>query len=110
MSDFAAIIIPADTSTPIQFTRLPGTLEAARGAVGGDIESVSSPAGSAAYCNDLGKFENLTPNVRATRFLASVARHNSRDLIAGDVLIVGVDDEGETVDVPEAVSDSARTI
>lgn len=110
MSDFAAIVIPADPSTPIQFVRLPGSLQAARDAVGGDIEGLSSPAGAAAYCSALGKFENRTPNIRATRFLASVARHNPTDLIAGDVLIVGVDSEGETVDVPAAVSDSARTI
>lgn len=110
MTDFAAIIIPADAATPIQFVRLRGTLQAARDVVGGDIEGISSPAGAAAYCNDLGKLANLTPNIRATRFLASIARHNAGDLIAGDVLIVGVDDKGGTVDVPAGVSDSARTI
>lgn len=103
MSDHLAVIIPADPAAPITVSRIQGTLAAAQAVAGGDIEGVRSPAGSSAFCNADGKFTGLTPNTRATLYLAMAGGHNIDDVIAGDVLIVGDGDDGETVDVPESV-------
>lgn len=107
MTEYTAILIPAGTE-PVQYVSLPGTLAAAQAAVGGDIESVPAPRGTAAYCNADAKFQFLTPNRRATVFLADVAGHNINDLIAGDVLIVGVDGDGDTAPVPTKVRRAAE--
>jgi hypothetical protein len=110
MTMFAAIIIPADVHEPILFVNLPGTLKAVQDAVGGNIEGLRSPAGTSALCYEDGKTLGRSGNPRATLFLSVNAGHNIADLIAGPVVIVGVDDEGETCDVPDAIAEMAHKI
>jgi len=63
--------------------------------VGGHIEAVHiiSP-GVVMYINNEGGVRHLLPNLIATALY--------RDLICGDVVICGYDEEGDDVDIPES--------
>lgn len=97
-----AIQIPVDEERPLYKVAI-GDLSAMQAAVGGYIEFVDlGPLTASMVVNEEGKLEKRPINRRATLLfwlLFPTMRH--RDVIVGDVLIVGhPDDVGNTTDVP----------
>jgi hypothetical protein len=98
------IVIPADHTVPVRVEQLDPVDGDYNRIVGGDLEVVgfARPAASL-YLNEEGKLNGLPLNPRAT---AMTWVHNSalrgRDLIVGDVLLVGpVDEYGDDLPVPQ---------
>lgn len=110
MAEFNAIIIGAGRSASISIEPVGGELASAQAVVGGNVEGLRSGSNWEAYCNDEGKLKNLEPNYAATIFLSKVAGHNLGDVIAGTVLIVGIDEDGNAADVPEELTEALREI
>lgn len=77
--------------------------------VGGDIESVVIPApdsdravprhDATGWINDDGKYARLPRNEKATALVASLLYPG--DYIAGPMVITGMTEDGENVDVPD---------
>lgn len=104
---FHAIQIPVDEERPLYKVAIEG-LSGMQGAVGGYIEVVDlGPLKASLIVNEEGKLEKRPINRRATLLfwlLFPSARH--RDVIVGDVIIVGhPDKDGNTTDVPTEVVD-----
>lgn len=71
--------------------------------VGGWLELVNVRGGFL-YVNEEGKLENLTPNLKATRFCHAREAIRANDCIVGNVVLVGVlDAKGEHKDVDKAL-------
>lgn len=51
------------------------------------------------FLNERGKIDHLLPNYQATRVLRSFYR--TQDIIVGDVVIKGLDNEGESCDLTD---------
>jgi hypothetical protein len=68
--------------------------------------------GWVAYGNEEAKLTTppLPLNLRAHAALVQLADHNPADLLRGTVVLVGADDEGEWVDVPEDLLERVHTI
>lgn len=102
-----AIQIPVDEDRPLYKVSIEN-LAGMQSAVGGFIEFVDlGPLTASLIVNEEGKLAKLPINRRATLLfwlLYPSVRH--RDVIVGDVLIVGhADRQGNTTDVPAKVSD-----
>lgn len=97
-----------------EFKQHETNLDTLQGLVGGYIESISLPDADpcdwAAFCNEEGKLVDLPGNERATTLLYLLGGHNPQDLIRGDVILVGINEQGETVDVPDTLIELVRTI
>lgn len=100
-----ALLVPADPNSPVQEIDLPSNDREAVNLlcdlVGGNIESV--PTGRSdvsAFINDVGKYEGLPPNVRATKRLIT-PDFLPGDYIAGNCVFAGLASTGDTVDLPE---------
>lgn len=70
--------------------------------VGGMIEAISMPDGAVAYLHEEGKYRFTEADIND---VATVLAHEFKsimvdDFIVGPLVIVGYDDEGETVSVP----------
>lgn len=100
-----AIQIPVDEERPLYKVAIEG-LEGMQAAVGGYIEIIDlGPLTASLVANEEGKLEKRDINRRATLLfwlLFPSVRH--RDVIVGDVLIVGHPDrQGNTTDAPANV-------
>jgi hypothetical protein len=100
-----AIQIPVDEDRPLYKVAIEG-LSGMQSAVGGYIEFIDlGPLSASLVVNEEGKIHKLPINRRATLLfwlLFPSIRH--RDVIVGDVLIVGhADSKGNTTDAPASV-------
>lgn len=99
------IVIRADEEAPLEF-RLFGQYTEYQEAVGGYFQSVDIDTVEASFfVNEEGKIHNLPMNRRATLalWLYNTAFRGA-DVLCGDVVLIGQpDDEGETLDVPDAL-------
>jgi hypothetical protein len=100
-----AIQIPADEDWPLYKVAIEG-LAGMQAAVGGYIEIIDlGPLTASLVVNEEGKLEQRNINRRATLLfwlLFPSVRH--RDVIVGDVLVVGhPDSDGNTTDAPKEV-------
>jgi hypothetical protein len=99
------IIIPADPTESIKRVEFAEdkALPAMHEAVGGFIEALATPEmlgpEAAAYIHDEGKIIGLPSNHRATILFGEVLRPG--DYIAGNMIVIGCDAEGETISIPE---------
>lgn len=97
------LVVPADTEQPLELRQFDDFTEYQRAVDGTfDVIELTNPE-SSLYLNDEGKLKGLPANFRATLLLWA---HNSafrhRDFTCGDVVLLGgVDDEGDTLDVPD---------
>lgn len=114
-----AVIIPADSNLPARIVEAKMNLDYYQGVVGGLIEGVSiervltdtgmKSVEATVYVNEEGKLIGLPVNPRATDLCAVTIGGWIRDVIMGDVIVVGPpDDEGETLPVPENVIEIIR--
>lgn len=99
-----ALLIPTDTTQPITRTEVHGLEDLQRG-VGGWIQPVDGEDFTA-YVDEEGKVKGREFNARANRLIhEQVPALPTWDLIVGDVVIVGgLDEEGDSTDVPERVA------
>lgn len=99
-----AVIIPADASQPAVLAPIEPSLDRAQRLVGGYIEGLPSDveAGWFAYGNEEAKLLQLPVNPRAHDLLVDLAGHVPSDILRGTVFIVGANEEGEWVSVPDA--------
>jgi len=111
MENHGVLIIKADITQPIVFEQLPEgkTLEFLQGRVGGLIERVPFPVdGVDAYINEEGKFapfvletgeivSGLPVNELATALMHEHGLLFPGDYVAGDMVLVSSDGDGETV-------------
>ena len=98
-----ALLIPADTTAPVQPLELT-KLEDYQRALGGWVEAVGANAWTA-WLDEEGKIKGKPVNDRAHALLHSVpGLVSSFDVIVGDALITGLpDEEGDDTDVPAAI-------
>jgi hypothetical protein len=99
------IVIPAEESAPLEF-RLFGPYTDYQGAVGGYFQAIDADSVGASFMmNEDGKNLEMPMNRRATLMLWMVNRaFYQADVLNGDVVLIGMpDDEGETLDVPDAL-------
>lgn len=106
-----AVIIPADGSQVARIVDEKLDLKYMQGVVGGYIEAVDvdviltdtgkKQTNATVFVNEEGKLIRLPVNPRATDLCAIAIGGWVRDVIAGDVIVVGQPDaEGETTPVP----------
>ena len=69
--------------------------------VGGLIEFLDVDGKLAAIINEEGKLKGLPYNLLGTMFAHQYCGLFSQDSIVGDMLLVGTNEEGDTIDVPE---------
>lgn len=94
-----ALIIPADTTRPVQLSKV-DSLQALQ-------RAAPLPPGSKAiiFCNEEGKL-----NPRANWLWTSLRGYYCRECLVGDVVVTGVADrEGELTTVPREVVERVRT-
>jgi Domain of unknown function (DUF3846) len=109
-----ALLIPVEG--PVEEVTLDGTLEQLQGFVGGYIEAVGLPGfitdsdNATAYVNEEGKLEGLAANMRATDFMVPGVGLMWGDYISGNMLVCGLDEFGEHIDIPKAVARRVRLI
>lgn len=101
-----AVQIPQDEERPLYKVAIDG-LSGMQAAVGGYIQVVDlTPLGASLVLDEEGKLKGKEINRRATLLfwlLFPSVRH--RDAIVGDVIVIGApDDDGNSTDVPEAVT------
>lgn len=94
-----ALLIPTEGEAQlIEIEGRHGGLDALQAAVGGHIEAVGFPAeGVAAYIHEEGKLVGLPKNPHATKMVEGL---QLGDYIAGPMVVAGLDEDGETVEVP----------
>lgn len=99
------IIIPANPAEAVRRETVTADLTTVQGIVGGYIEGLPSnpDEGWVAYGNEDAKMMRLPFNLRAHQVLVTLGGHNPDDVLRGDVLIVGSNDEGELTDTPVEV-------
>jgi hypothetical protein len=94
-----AIHIPAEGSPALVETD--GALGSLQKFVGGYIEAVTlDDQGTTLFLNEEGKTMGLPYNEHASRITRGIVQFF--DLIVGDAIVIGCDDEGDSADVPEA--------
>ena len=109
-----AIIVPADSSNPAQVVDEHLSLDYLQGVVGGLIEAVNlhqvlSDSGrhnvdATVFVNEEGKLIGLPVNPRATDLCALAIGGWVRDVICGDVIVVGPPGpEGEETPCPDEI-------
>lgn len=101
-----AVLIPTD-SAPEVVDLAPG-YESLRNAVGGYIQAIYPEVlDSLLYINEEGKLLNLPENQNREALAALNLRGMPQDtVIVGNALVVGTDEDGELVDVPQAILDA----
>lgn len=111
MSTIKALIIPANPMEAVTATDIEAGLDSLQRHVGGYIESV--PGGDfngaaegtwCAYVNEEGKILNMPVNMRATAIMHSIEKIHASDTINGAMIIVGINDNGDSVDAPDALT------
>lgn len=116
-----AFVIPCDSAKACYFVDIPdndGSLLTLQGIVGGYIEAIRCPVfvedhlRSTIYINEEGKYTDAcTFNSRATDFMVPGAGLFAGDYIAGNMILLGFDDEtGENADVPPGLWQRAALI
>jgi hypothetical protein len=114
-----AIVIPADGNCPARVVDEKLTLDFLQGAVGGLIEAVCicqvltdsgmQSVDCTCLVNEDGKLDGLPVNARATDLAAVAIGGWVRDVIVGDVIVVGPpDSDGEETACPDQVIDIVR--
>lgn len=111
MSTIKALIIPANPLEAVTATDIDAGLDSFQHQVGGYIESV--PGGDfngaaegtwCAYINEEGKILNLPVNMRATAIMHAIEKIHAWDTINGTMIIVGFNDQGDSVDAPKELT------
>lgn len=93
----AVIISPNGT---VEAVSISGNLDSLQKIVGGDIEGLTLSDNLVACLHAEGKFTGKLPNLVATRFVEECGyRLHSGDVIAGNLVLTGVGEDGEPADV-----------
>lgn len=96
-------VIRISKSNEVKEIDISGNLESLQSEVGGYIEFIDLGSGLSMVVNEEGKLKRLPVNVIATKIFSS--SFGAYDVIAGDVLLVGVDKDGRTIEVPQGAYD-----
>lgn len=91
-------VIKISSNDTVQDMDIPSGLESLQGQVGGYIQFIDLRQGVSMVMNEEGKLMGLPANRIATEIFTEA--FGPSDIIVGDVLLVGVDSEGETTDLP----------
>ncbi|GAA1053963.1 DUF3846 domain-containing protein [Dietzia natronolimnaea] len=110
MGTIKALYIPADDTEEVTTVEIDqGDYLAYQRYVDGNFDVVAPASGELSFfVNDEGKLVGLPVNTRASLWLYSLdPAWENHDILMGDVLVAGgVDEDGETMGVPEAVLDA----
>lgn len=93
--------IKISTDGTIKVVEINKGLDSLQSQVGGLIEFLDVGQHLAAIVNEEGKLHGLPHNPVATAFAQKHCGIAPYDIIVGDMLLVGSDDDGETADVPD---------
>lgn len=95
------ITVPANTAEPVTTTETDGSLTTLQTAVGGWVEAVGI-GNVCIYLDEEGKLKNRPANVRATKLAHRLKLISAHDVIVGDAVVTGFnDDTGENADAPD---------
>lgn len=98
MKEYKALVIhPAARAFIVDLMDADSTLSALQQLVGGYIEGVPGIAGTDGYINENGKLDGSAFNEAATKLMHAEGLLLPRDWVAGSLVLVGTDDDGETV-------------
>ena len=100
-----ALLVPADQALPVRTIEIAPTLDTLQSLVGGYLEAVTRDR-VAAYLNEEGKYLGVPTNPRATAYMLQARMIFPFDVIAGDLVLIGIDADGRDSDVPPAVVDA----
>ncbi|MBB0995711.1 DUF3846 domain-containing protein [Dietzia maris] len=107
MGTIKALYIPADDTEEVRIAELEqGDYREYQRFVEGDFDIVSPASGELSFfINDEGKLVGLPVNVRASLWLYSLdPAWEGHDILMGNVIVAGgVDEDGETMGVPQEV-------
>ena len=93
--------IEMKTNGKYRVVELEKGIGALREAVGGEIEGVTfcGHTDLIMFLNEMGRFEELPVNCRATMIMLGI--ENSLELVYGDAVICGMDEEGNACDLTD---------
>lgn len=104
----AILIVPGQMP---EHTEINPGLSALQSAVEGYIECVSPAVeGWTAYGNEEAKLVDLAPNPVANFLMAEMAGHNVRDMLRGNVIVIGHTPEGDTASVPAGLLEKMHEV
>ena len=84
----------------VELLEIPSSLDSLQSQVEGFIEFLDVDGKLAAIINEEGKLKGLPHNPIATAFAQQHCGIAPYDIIVGNMLLVGSNDEGDTIDVP----------